>query len=342
MVDARKLWLMVPRGVRTVPSDLAALVGLVAATWVVVEAPVVRGTLLRAVVASVFVLLAPGYAFAAALFPESDDDADDARATLFPRPGTGIDLVERAVLSFGLSVTTVPLLAFALNFTPWGVRQGTMLLAVSGLTLGLTAVAVVRRRRVPPDDRFRVPYGRWADSVRRAFFRPDGRLDLVLNVVLVGSVLVGAGSVAYAVAGPVEDQSFTEFYVVTENESGALVPDNYPTQIRRGQTETVVVGIVNHENGPQVYTGLVRLQRVRTTGNATEVVETRRLGTFEAQLAPNESVVRTQRLRPMMTGEDLKVQFLLYRGNPPANPSAANAYRRAHFWTNVTAGPDTG
>ena len=338
MVDARKLWLMVPSGVRTVPSDLAALVGLVAATWVVVEAPVVRGTLLRAVVGSLFVLLVPGYAFTAALFPESSDSSDDARTTLFPRPGTGIDLVERTVLSFGLSVTTVPLLALALNFTPWGVRQGTMLLAVSGFTLALTALAVVRRRRVPPDDRFRVPYGHWYDGAAAELLRPTGRLDAVLNAILVVSVLVAAGSIAYAVAGPGQDQSFTEFYVVTENETGALVADGYPTQIRRGQTETVIVGVTNHENEPQSYTGVVRLQRVRAAGNTTEVVETRRLGTFNAQLAPNETVVRTQRIRPTMTGEDLKVQFLLYRGSPPANPSAANAYRRAHFWTNVTTG----
>ncbi|NHN61432.1 MULTISPECIES: DUF1616 domain-containing protein [Halorussus] len=341
MVDARKLWLMVPRGVRTVPSDLAAVVGLVALTWVAVEAPVVRGTLLRAVVGSLFVLAVPGYAFTAALFPEANDP-DEARATLFPRPGAGIDIAERAVFSFGLSVTTVPLLAFALNFTPWGVSQRTMLLAVSGLAVGLTAVAVVRRRRVPAEDRFRVPYGGWSARARGELLRPSGRFDAVLNAVIIASVLVGAGSVAYAVAGPGQDQSFTEFYVATENESGALVADGYPTQIRRGQTETVVVGIGNHENEPQAYTGVVRLQRVRTTGNASEVVATRRLGTFDARLAPNETVVRTQRIRPSMTGRDLKVQFLLYRGSPPANPTGANAYRRAHFWTNVTAGPSAG
>jgi len=36
-----------------------------------------------------------------------------------------------------------------------------------------------------------------------------------------------------------------------------------------------------------------------------------------------------------MTGENLRVQYLLYRGDPPAEPTQENAYRSLHLWVDV-------
>jgi uncharacterized membrane protein len=36
-------------------------------------------------------------------------------------------------------------------------------------------------------------------------------------------------------------------------------------------------------------------------------------------------------------GERLRLIYLLYRGDAPAAPSTATAYREVHLWVNVTA-----
>lgn len=37
-----------------------------------------------------------------------------------------------------------------------------------------------------------------------------------------------------------------------------------------------------------------------------------------------------------MTGDELRLQYLLYRGSPPATSTQSNAYREVHLWVNVT------
>jgi hypothetical protein len=37
-----------------------------------------------------------------------------------------------------------------------------------------------------------------------------------------------------------------------------------------------------------------------------------------------------------MTGERLRLTYLLYRGAPPQTPTTDNAYRELHLWVNVT------
>jgi len=69
MVAFRSLWLLLPRPLRQLPADLAAVVVLVVATNVAALAPVIRETPLRVPLGLAFVLFVPGYAFIAALFP---------------------------------------------------------------------------------------------------------------------------------------------------------------------------------------------------------------------------------------------------------------------------------
>jgi len=206
-----------------------------------------------------------------------------------------------------------------------------------------------RRWALPVADRFSVPYRSWIDSGRRELFEPETRLDGALNVLLVVSVLLAVGSVAYAVAVPPQGEQFSEFYLLTENDEGELVADGYPTEFVRGESAPVVVGIGNNEYESTEYTVVVELQRVEAVGggnlsvaNATEnatteiqVVERERLGELSAQLAHNETWQQSHELSPTLTGENLRVQYLLYRGEPPAEPTRDNAYRSLHLWVDV-------
>ena len=333
--------LVVPAWVRGVPADLAAVVVAVFATVGAVFLPVVSETPLRVVFGLPFVLFVPGYAFVAALFPEAGasegatpDEASDAEGSF--REG-GIDGIERVALSFGVSIAVVPLLGLVVNFTPWGIRLVPIMISVGGFTLVATGVAVRRRQVLPPDERFRVPYRSWLASARSALFEPASRVDGALNVLLAVSVVLAVASVGYAVAVPKPGESFSELYLLTEDETGELVASDYPTEFRRGEGRSLVVGGGNHEHRELEYTVVAELQRVRTADNTTTVLEEREVQRFTPTLADNETWQQSHTVQPPLTGERLRLVYLLYRGDAPAEPTVENAYREVHLWVNVSA-----
>jgi len=262
---------------------------------------------------------------------------------------SGIDGIERVALSFGLSIAIVPLLGLILNFTPWGIRLVPIVITVAGFTLISTAVAARRRWALPAADRFSVPYQTWITAGRSELFEPETRVDGALNVLLVLSIVLAIGSVGYAVAVPPEGEQFTEFYLLTETDDGEFVADEYPTTFVRGDTASVIVGIGNQEQAVVNYSVIVELQEVQPvdggsvnvtneTANAStelEVVNRQQLDQFAATVEHNETWQESRELRPMLTGENLRVQYLLYRGEPPAEPTTENAYRSLHLWVDV-------
>ncbi|MFH5801177.1 DUF1616 domain-containing protein [Haladaptatus sp. CMAA 1911] len=339
------LQLLLPRPVRSLPADLAAICFVVLLTLAVVLIPGLNETPIRALVGLVFVLFPPGYAFIAALFPEDtpivptvDDDSPDEGESRLPRPGTGIDGLERVALSFGTSIAIVPLIGLVLNFTPWGIRLVPVLLSLSAFTLCMTGIAAVRRTNLPEEERFRVPYKRWFAATRTELFHPDTRADAALNVVLVLSLLLALGSVGYVTMVPNQGESFSEFYLLTKNESGQFVADDYPTNFTQGESKPLYVGIGNHEHQQEDYTVVVRLQRVTVKNNSTQVQTTRELKRFQTTLDANSTWRKRHTIAPPITGTRLRLQYLLYKDQLPANPSEQSAYRELHLWVNVSNG----
>lgn len=356
-------WLLLPPRLRRLPADLAAVVAVVVVVNLSVFLPVVSDSPLRVVIGLPFILFVPGYALIAALFPEegrsptegADTNTDDIESTADTDQGylgaRGIDGIERVALSFGLSIAVVPLIGLVLNFTPWGIRLVPIMIATSGFTLCATWIGARRRWALPPEERFTVPYRRWLKNARTELFDPETRTDAALNVLLAVSVVLAVSSVAFAVAVPKQGESFTEFYLLTETESGDLVADEYPTEFDLGNGREVVIGIGNHEFERVNYTVVVKLQRVAfesvTPPNATgtaipgenvtvSVLDERELGRLGTELGHNETWQRAYEVRPTLAGERLRLAFLLYRDTVPADPSVANAYRETHLWVNVT------
>jgi uncharacterized membrane protein len=348
MVDDGDLRLLVPEPVRRLPADLAALLALVGLTLLTVFLPGVKETPLRVVLGLPFVLFIPGYAFIAALFPEEgdppaarDDDEEYERSV----QERGIDGIERVALSFGLSIAVVPLIGLVLNFTPWGIRLVPIMVSVSGFTVVCAAVAAQRRRALPEDEQFHVPYDEWIADARTELFQPDNRADAALNVLLVLSILLATASVTYAVAVPKQGEQFTEFYILTEGDDGELVADDYPTEFTQGESKPLVVGVGNQEHETVDYTVVVELQRVRfeRVGNNTtrvDVLEEDELQRFHPSVQHNETWHQPYNVTPTMAGENLRLTFLLYEDAPPADPTVDNAYRELHLWVNVTAGQE--
>lgn len=344
------VWRLLPRAVRTLPADLAAVVVLLFLAHLAVLLPVVNRTPLRLVFALALVLFTPGYAFVAALFPErahsserhdssrvtEADDSDDEQAQNLG--GRRIDGVERLALSVTLSIAIASFISAALFLSPLGVGPLSVLLGNGVFTLLLVGVATLRRQSIPESERYHVPYRAWLSAARSGLLRPDSRLDGALTVALVGSILLAAGTVGFAVAFPPEGDSFSELYLLAPTEDGGLSAENYPTEFAVGESKPVVVGIGNQENQPTDYTVVVQLQRIRIDGNETVVRERREVERIRSPtIADNETWYHEHDITPTIAGERLRIQYLLYRGSPPETPTANNSYVENHLQINVTS-----
>jgi hypothetical protein len=112
---------------------------LIAALVVLVDA----FAAMRVIFAVPLVLLAPGYAVTAALFP---DPVIRLPTVLRVNP-TGT--IERLLLSLGLSLAVASLGGLLLNLTPSGLQVQSWLLLLEGVTIGASVIALLRRERHP-------------------------------------------------------------------------------------------------------------------------------------------------------------------------------------------------
>ncbi|MFB6163755.1 MAG: DUF1616 domain-containing protein [Haloarculaceae archaeon] len=289
--------------------------------------------LLRVGLALPLVLLFPGYALLAALYPEPVPVGADAGRG---EEGGSIDGIERIVLSVAVSVAAVPLVAFVLNYTSFGVRLTPLLVAVGGVTVGAAAVGLARRVSRAPDARYRVPLVTWLGAAGGRYFstaRDDLRARTplaprtgtrrALNVLFVVSLLLLAGTLGYAAVTPSGGHDlFSEFYLLTRTDSGQYRAENLPHTYMRGESQQLYVAVGNHEGRRVPYTVVVELDghELDRFGGRVAAGQTRR---FETAVTPDR------------TGDRLRLSFLLYRGQPPENPTPQNAYRETHLWVSV-------
>lgn len=350
MIEVGSIRKLVPQSVRELPADLAVVGAVIVATDLTVVAAVFRESPVRILLGLVFVLFAPGYAFVAALFPEerpaSRSEAGRESERTEYRLGEGVERpllrsgvtgLERAALSMGLSIAIAIAIGLAFDGTPLGVRSTPIVLAVSLIALGSTGVAAVRRAKLPAQERFRVPFREWATGAYLNLLEPETGTDAVLNVFIVIALIAALGSGGYVTMAPTEDEQFSAVYLLTEDDSGDLVADEYPTEFERGERSELVVGVDNNEHRPMTYSIVVVEQTVATDGNETVVTEQNELDRFERRLSHDETWRFRYDLEPTLTGENVRIAWLLYSGGTvPAAPSLENADSSAYLWTTVS------
>ncbi|MFD1633353.1 DUF1616 domain-containing protein [Haloplanus ruber] len=326
---------------RAPPVDLVGLVIFVVLAVALSLLPGIRGTTLSTLITLPIMLFAPGYVVVAVLFPaasshagESAPDVDETTTDLGSR---GMSGSKRAALSFGASLAIVVATDLILSLIPGASRLVSTVAPIGALTLALAYLAARRRTALDPSDRLHIPYERWIERARSTLLEPDTRTDLALNILVVVSVILALGSVGYAVGAPRQAGTFSEFYILTEDESGELVADDYPTEFTAGESQQLIVGVGNYEYETVTYTVVSELQRVRIEDNSTRVLEVEPLEQFSSTVPHNKSWHYRHRFTPTMTGERLRLTYMLYRGDLPAEPTTDNAYREVHLWVNVTA-----
>lgn len=351
MADRRPFQLRSLRYLRDVPLDLTVVIAVTILVNLAVFAPVVRETSARVPLALVFLLFVPGYALVAALFPEAEpspvgnatagtelESEENERAWTLGR-ARGIDVPARIALSLCLSVAIVPLIGLVLTVSSLELRLLSLTAALSVFVILVTAISVVRRWRLPENERFHVPYRKWVATARATIVDPGSRADTVLSILLIVSIVVAFGSVAVAVTHTSQGESFSELYLVTEDEDGELVADGYPTTFEDGESQEVVLGVENNEHRTANYTAVVVEQTVDTESNETIVQDQRELDRSETQLAHDDTWLYEHELEPTITGEQVRIVWLLYvDGDVPSSPSIENADNHVHLWVTVDDG----
>ena len=248
--------------------------------------------IVRIILGLALVLFFPGYTLISALFPKRTD----------------LDTIERVALSLGLSIAVVPLIGLVLNYTPWGIRLYPILICLTGFIIAMSVVAWFRRRYILPSERLSISI-----NLNFAFWTKQSKMDKILTAALIASIIVAIGALVYVISTPKAGEKFTEFYILGEEGKA----EGYPRKLMAGESTYVILGIVNHEHEPTTYTTRVLIgnQQANSIGPVT--------------LENKEKWEKKIDFTPTQSGENVKVQFLLYKGNQ------SDPYYNLHLWIDV-------
>lgn len=287
--------------------------------------------------------LIPGYAITLALFPAGSAEAEQSRfgSTLSPiREGrtAALDGPDRAGLSFGLSVVSLPAFALFLAATDLPTDAVTILAVVTAFTVPLLGVGLIRRSRTPSAIRY-------APSIAtaRAGFDHLSRgssFDARLNVLLVLVAVSAVATLGFALAAPQDGPEYTQVNLLTEDLSGDLSASRYPTDLTRNETAEVVLSVTNHERERTGYAVVVQRQELDADGAVTARSEVDR---FRIDTEAGATKRVRHEFQASEVGTNQRIAYLLYRDNAPAEPSLDSAYRNVYLWVDVRpVGNDTG
>lgn len=304
-----------------VPLDIVAVLAYVTlATAAIGTEP--GGSTAEFLIGAGLVLLAPGYAVVAALFPGRPRQRGDRRPAsvlALTRPHDGVLIRERLALAFGVSVLLLPIVAVAYGAADVSLTTTTTLAAVWTIVGVGAIVGTVRRLALPPTERFDL----FAVLQRVGTDRPlaDDSTTTLLTLGLCCLVVVALGTFALAVAGPTQSMSYTSASLLTTNGSGEPVASGYPVNTSRGESVPLVVRVTNHHDTAANYTVVARLQQVE--GGTVQSGE--RVWRGQNRLGVNETWTANHTVTPTFAGQDLRLTYFVYRGSVPENVSQSTA-----------------
>ncbi len=291
------------RGAFDLADDLKLILVLTIVSVAFVLIPYLNDTLLRTAIGLIFLLLVPGYAFIAALFPGKE----------------GIDAIERVALSLAVNLVLVGLIGVGLNLSSWGVSVVSVVLSLMCLTLICIGAAWIRRQQLLPADRFNVDFASVLRLQHRLLPEADVQLNRSIAAVFIVALTISAATIAYIMVAPPQRETFTEFYILGP---GGQATD-YPTNYTLGQQQSLIVGVINHESHGQQY--VLEVQLDGSAGTTT-------LYSQQIALANGQSWQKTITVKPDQAGSHMEMEFLLYLNNDRSTP-----YQETHLWVNVTA-----
>jgi uncharacterized membrane protein len=303
-------------------ADLTLVVVWIAATIVLIYLPLPNALPVLIVFAFPLVFLIPGYCLIAALFPKDGD----------------IGLIERIMLSIGVSIAVVPLIGLGLNFTPWGIQRDSIIISVTLFTWIMVIVAHYKRALVPAEERFTIPWYVITGKIRQNLLPAGERgVDRLLSIVLTIIIFAVVLATIYVIASPKESEHFSEFFILGENRTSA----NYPDLIITGHNYPMYIGVGNYENRTISYTieTWTLLMMFNNLTNSSTIMAMDPHDKVSLTLGYNKTLVIPYNLSLNTTGYN-RVEFLLFNESVPdpevRGSDRINAsYRNVHLWVDV-------
>jgi len=303
-------------------ADLIAVLIWLGLTILCIFFPPLNSSIIRVIIALPIILFLPGYALIAALFPQRDD----------------IDVIERITLSFGLSITVVPLMGLVLNYTSWGMRLEPVVICLVLFTIILDLAAAHRRMDLAPEHQFMIPFRQIVQKARGTLTPPSGsRVDRALYFLLLFSILIAVAATIYVITIPKEGEHFTEFYLLGENGKAA----DYSQDLGMETEYRLIIGIGNHEYRNVTY--LVECYLMNMTfdpeTNVSHLDTMRWLDTFSVDLSHNTTREIPWKFTVSEKGYN-RLEFLLFNETVPNDKTwfmdRINAsYRDLHLWIHI-------
>lgn len=314
------------RRLSEVPLDLI-VVGLISLLTLVTTIVLDVGSgQLGTVLTTVFLVLIPGYALVAALFPTSDRSTTSS---------SGLGFRRRIGFSIGSSLVLASVIGVVVSQDFVRGEWLTMNTTLAALAIVFATVATVRRQALPENEQFGPSFVIRAKRLQTAF-QPRTRTDIVVVTALVLTVLLVVSGAAYAmVLPPSASDGYTEFYLLSEDENGELTADNYPTTLTPGEERSLTVAIDNQENEAVTYTVVVQIQSVETDGDEIRVDDRTEIDRFSTGVDSGTTRHVEHTITPTTTGEGLRLTYLLYTGDPSSEPTEGNAYRSTYIWVDI-------
>lgn len=318
---------------RQAPADLIAI-GLCVMIVIVTTLPMLEDTAFQIVIQALFVGVVPGYALVAALYPRLVR-VTDRNMTESPtqKSDNQIRSIERVALSIATSCGLLAITAWGLPTISIADKTTTTVWALAGLTISFVGIAAICRLLLPPSEQFSHTVIEWI-NVLDSFRSVHLRRDLFSTVAFGLVVLVLLSSVAYAIV-PVQEDGYTELYLLHEG-NNQPVAEEYPNELTVGEEQSLIIGIGNEEETAMTYTIIVQLQEIEVDGSEMNVQSSTELDRFEVNLEDGETVENEHTVTPQRTGNNLRLTYLLYIGEPSNPPTEENAYRSTYIWVDVT------
>jgi uncharacterized membrane protein len=300
---------------------------------------------LRVILGLPFILFIPGYVLISALYPEKkkyfdregapipkeeweklveEKEEEEKKEDELP-DGKGLDGLERLALSLGLSIAITPLIGLVLNYTyDWdpdhlGIRLLPVLFSVYAFILITGIAAIIRRNRVPLEDRFEIVID---ITVPEDYTTMDKVLTVGIAVMMIASVSL----LIYIIVVPREGESFTEFYIL----GPTGMAENYPRNIYLDQEKFLYIGVGNHEHERTNYTLVMTLDSGarNTTVESFDHVTISRSSqpSMEISVGDGKTLELPCNFSVLEVGA-FKLRFLLFRDG--------EEYRDLHIWIKV-------
>lgn len=250
------------------------------------------GEPIRIILGIPYILLIPGYSLVAAIFTRKD----------------ALPVIERFALSLGLSIVIVPLIGLILNYTPWGINYIPSLICTTFFVTIMSIVAVFRRHQLPGTMRFG-PEMHLRFLSRNKLNKSDRSTNLILGLFIIVTVSM----LFFAIVNVKSNEKYTDFFILGKNLKAA----DYPRELVLGEQVEVILGIINEEQQDTNYSVDIKINGVEI--GKIPIID----------LNPGEKWEQTVSFMPQNSGENQKINFLLFKERE------TQPYRTLNIWINV-------